>query len=304
MKQLSFFVCLAAAGSVFAQCPADPTTVLAGKWAFQFTSGNRVLGNVTFNVGSYRFQTAFTAQSGEFVYQGGVGAGSYAFSDANCTQGTIYFNNNFGPDGGGIQANFFVTANGNYGRVLTLRSTNPPATFPVPYVDPTDTSKYAQIGTAWPAPTACPAGVTPALNLLSGTYNTFTLSGITGTPSNTTPALVGRLVVGSANLAYSPSYLDPRGLFTAFLIPTYPNPQQAVVPPPAALPNVSNNGDPGQYQVAPDCSGGQMWVYFAWPRTYNIYFYSRLRLSGAIDFVGLGNTTIGAFATTDVAIAR
>lgn len=298
MKRLSSYLLpLALAGSAFAQCPADPTTLLAGKWTFQITTGAKIVGSFTLVPGSFRFQTNFATQSGESISPGGIGGGSYAFRDINCTQGILNFNNVFGPAGGGLQANFFVTANAQYGRILVLRSTSnfglPP--FPSPYVDPTDISRYTQLGNAWPAPTACPAGVTP-VNSLNGTYNSVTMSGITG------GGLAGQMVIGSANLGFQPSYLDPRGVLTMFLNAVPPTLPQA--PPPAPLPVVSRNGDPGQFWVESDCGSGNMWIYFAWPRPYNIIFYSRLRTSGAIDYVGLGYATFGNFATTDVAIAR
>lgn len=297
LLRLSTLSGLALVAPLFAQCPADPTTVLAGKWTFQLPG--IAVGNLTAVQGSYRFTTTMSIVAGQHVYSTANGSGSYTLNDT-CTGGAIFFNNTFGNPPGGIQANFFIANNATYGRVITLRSTVRavnPNSFPVPPVDLTNIALYTQVGTMWPAVTACPVGVTP-LNSLNGTYNTVTLSGVTG------GTLLGRLVIGSANLGFQPSSLDPRGLATMFLRPNPATPPLNPPTPATPIPVVSRDGDPAQYGVAADCGSGSMLIYFAWPRPYCIYFYGRQRLDGTIDYVGLGHAVIPPFAATDVVIAR
>ncbi|MBY0507790.1 MAG: hypothetical protein K2X03_28010 [Bryobacteraceae bacterium] len=282
----------------FAQCPADITTVLAGRWTFR-ANNNSVAGQFTARQGNFRLSVVSTTIIGSSLVRYDSGGGVYSLNP-DCNGGVLYLNNSYAP----VQWEFTLTPDAVFGRVMTFRTGAIPSAPPFP--TPPAVLGNAPLGNAWPAPTACPAGVLP-VNSLSGVYNTVSLSGVTLTVPSPSSApvgsITGRITVGpSLNFA---GVLANRGTLTFLQTPTYlppPNSPPANAP---QLPQVSQGGDPGQYFMDSDCSTGVLTMYFAWPRPLTYDLYARTALDGTFSYVALGASFTGdTFLASGGTIAR
>lgn len=271
MKRLSFLPLLLSL-PLFGQCPADPTTVLAGRWAFLARS---VAGHMVATPGSTRLTLSTTSIVGGSVTSSSYNAGNYALNP-DCLGGVVYFNLAWQP----IQWNFAIVNDPTFGRVLQFRGSGIPVAPPFPV--PGGTLQNPIVALGWPAPTACPAGVTDPNNLLTGIYNDVRLGTITGAD------MAGRVEIGPLQTLF-PGWT--RGSLRTFLTPIPP--VLPVVPPPAPPILVSNAGDPGSYQVNPGCLQGTMIINFASPRPMSYDIYSRVDLLGQVSFVVAGGNLGG-----------
>ena len=270
----------------FAQCLPD----LTGRWTFR-TSDNNIAGQFLATAGSTNLSFVTTTVTGQGLTRSDSGTGSYTLN-ADCVSGIFFINSAWAPR----QWNFTIANDATFGRVITFRSTAIPS---------------ATVGNAWPAPSACPAGISPSLNLLSGIYNMVTLSGVTvsrssngGNPPGPIGSLVGRIEIGAA---LAPAWLE-RGLLVGFLTPTYvavgsqTAPQLPGVPGPpnmiGQLPVVPNYGAEGQYTVSADCRRGNITLNFDVPRSIDYDFYSRVSAGGVFSYVVLGANTNDPVPTT------
>jgi hypothetical protein len=213
--------------------------------------------------------------------------------NANCDGGVIFMNLAWFP----IQWDFSIVANATFGRTITFRSSSAPANPPVasqpacnnpynpylpsPYICPAPalnlpTFLNAGVGTAWPAPNGCPAGLSNSVGLLSGNYN-FALAGVGS----------GQLAVGAPLL---PVWLN-RGSLTVGLLSVPPATIQPAPPPYFSSVNT------GQYYVNPDCLGGTMDLNFSLPRPFQYDFFTRVDAAGNFSYV-LIDTWAGILATS------
>ena len=293
----------------FAQCLPD----LTGRWTFR-TSDNMMAGQFLATAGSTNLSFVTTTVTGQGLTRSDGGTGSYALN-ADCVSGVFFINSAWAPR----QWSFTIANDATFGRVITFRSTvipgipgpafNSPDPFAIPR--PLPTASQATVGNAWPAPSACPAGISPSLNLLSGIYNMVTLSGVTGSTTSggggAIGSLVGRIEIGAA---LAPSWLE-RGLLVGFLTPTYvavgsqTAPQLPNVPTPpnmiGQLPVVPNYGAEGQYTVSADCRRGTITLNFDHPRSIDYDVYSRVSAAGVFSYVVLGANTNDPVPTTFLA---
>jgi hypothetical protein len=297
---------LASMVPAFAVCPADPSTVLAGAWTFLAPSANATGGPAiagrfvasarpfspsgTLAIISTHATAATSTNAGTFT-RSDNGTGSYVLN-AECTGGVIFINLAWFP----VQWNFDIVANATFGRTLAFRSSSAPATPPVTS-QPACTGTYnpylpapylcspalnlppflnSGVGTAWPAPSGCPAGLANSVDLLTGTYN-FSLGGV-GT---------GQLTVGAPLL---PVWLN-RGSLTASLLSV---PPATIQPPPAPYYSAVNAG---QYYVESDCLRGTMNLNFSLPRPFQYDFFTRVNAAGDFSYV-LIDTFAGVLATS------
>jgi len=279
------------ATAAFAQCPADPTTVLAGRWTFQ-GGPNALTGQLIFRPGS-RFITAIvttvvTATNGNTTQQSNDNASGSYFLNDTCTGGGIYINL---PDRS-VQWNFTIAPSATFGTVLNFTA--------IPSTIVAGVATSAPVGTAWPAPTGCPASLTSPVNLLSGTYTAVTLTSVT------VSGLAGSSLRGSMDVLAPTTFLgDSRGNVLFHLTPFYPT--LPPVPTTAAtqlLPIASLTGDPGTYSVQADCERVNMIVDFAWPKPVFYVAYPRLRTGGTIDFVAVGSNALGDALVSTGTISR
>ncbi len=262
-----------------AQCPADPSTTIAGRWTFQTGT---LIGQIIVTPGTGRLRVITTNVVGGNLQEYDQGAGTYQLN-ADCSGGVIFLN----IDGTPIQWSFTITNNATFGRVINLFTSEIVRTAPGVY-------GLAGAGTAWPAPTGCPASAAGnPLNLLSGSYNTVSLSGVTVSGG------VGSSLRGSI-------LITAPGKLTAFLTPTYPPapPFPTSNPPTQLLPAVSIGGDSGAYSVDGDCQRARAAIYYAWPRSMCYILYPRISTAGVISFVTTGLNLVGDPLTSTGAIAQ
>ena len=235
-----------------------------------------------------------TITGGTNVTRSDNDSGSYA-CDPDCTGGTIYLNLSGLP----IQWLFTIVPGGSFGTTLTLRATGVPSLavpFPAPPVvpGPPPAPQYltAMVGTAWPAPTACP--VANPLNVLSGTVP-FTLSGGVG---------AGTLLIGPQNLLV-PFWLDPQGtLIATVTVPSLvPGPPATdgirQLPPTAPGPPYPRNGDTGTFTVASDCARATFYIYFEQPRPFFYDGYARRNTAGVISYSVISFGPAGTVGSRD-----
>ena len=253
-----------------AQCPAG---TLTGRWTFAAGNivGQFVATQSPSGLGGRLSIASTTITGGTNVTRSDNDNGSYAF-DPNCLGGTIYLNLSGLP----IQWLFAIVPGGPFGTTLTLRRTGVPTLPPFP-VPPPLVYLTATVGTAWPAPTACP--VANPLNVLSGTVP-FALNGGVGT---------GTLLIGPQNLLV-PFWLDPQGtLIATVTVPdNKPGPPATdgirPLPPPPPGPPYPRNGDTGTYTVGSDCARATFYIYFEQPRPFFYDAYARRNTAGVISF--------------------
>ncbi|MBY0506801.1 MAG: hypothetical protein K2X03_22975 [Bryobacteraceae bacterium] len=321
MRQLLLSISLLGlAGSAFAQCPADPSTVLAGRWTFQ---AGTFTGQFLPVVGSRYFRTITTSSAGAYLQDNDWGTGSYILN-TDCLGGTMFFNSASNV----FQWDFTIVTDATFGRRINFFSTAIPGAngtnqsgttggFPLPPNNPGATPPQtlppgfsssltpAAVGNAWPAPTGCPAGIGALNNFLSGTYNTITLSNVTGGSAQGVPvgtnsgaSLVGSIVIGNP------------GTLTAFLTPRYATPPTTPPSSSPVLPSTSISGDEGMYMVEQDCQRVRFAINFDWPRPMCYIGYPRIATNGVISFVVTGQALLASppafttFLTSSGTIAR
>ena len=272
LASLVTIVSLGMSVPAFAQCPAG---TLTGRWTFAAGNivGQFVATQAAAGFGGRLSIASTTVTGGMNVTRSDNDTGSFAF-DPDCRGGLLYLNLAGLP----IQWIFNIVPGGPFGTTLTLRSTAIPAS-PVsgpPYVT-------ARVGTAWPAPTACP--VANPLNVLTGSP-AFSLSG---------GVMAGTLLIGPQNLQV-PSWLDPQGTFTATVTQQPPAPP---APNPYGLGPVARGFDPGTYTVTADCTRATFYIYFDVPRPFFYDGYARRNTAGVISFSVIAFGPIGNISSAD-----
>ena len=292
--RFSYAICsmmMAFGVGAFAQCPADPTTILAGRWTFQ-GGPNSMTGQLIFRPGTFGISViTTTVQAGSLITDDNA-TGSY-FLNADCASGGIFINNIYSP----AQWNFTIATSATFGRTLALTS----LTINAPTPTNPGVSVPTSAGTAWPAPAGCPANLASPVNLLSGTYNTVSLSNVTVTGG------AGSSLRGSIEIL-PPGNLfgTPMGNLIARLTPVYPAtpPVPTSNPPTQLLPAVSISGDEGSYSVQSDCQRVSFAINYDWPRPVCYAGYPRIRTNGVTEFVVVGANLIGDPLVSTGSIAR
>lgn len=286
------------AAPVFAQsvCPVDPLSRPSNRWTFNATAP--AVGAGASTVGASTIAGTFvattnaastggllsiisthvsTAGTGNSVSRYQAGTGRYFFN-ADCTSGSLFMNIAYFP----AQFDFSVAANATFGFTVTLRATGVPVlpTFPTP-PSPTGYTNASQ-GTAWPAPSGCPAGIGTSINLISGNYN-FSLS-------NVGPVTTGTIVAGNI---LTPTYLNRRQLTVTPGLPA--TPQGGVSPFPQA--NYGLYADTGHAIIDDNCLVSCWILNTSQTREFQYDGFSRIALNGEITYV-LINTGAGIVPST------